>query len=293
MDLGPANWLLGIKITRDFEAQTTSLSQSSYIDSILTRFNFTDLKPFATPMDPSVQFSKDQCPQTLEESAKMSKVPYREAIGSLNYCAVAMRPDIAFSVSLLAQYMEDPGRTHWEAVKRIFHYLLGTKDWKLVYRGTNDGLKGYADADGSSQEHRHTISGYVFLMNGGAISWSSKKQTLVTLSAAESEYVAATYAAKEALWLCRIIGEIFQPLKRPMTLYSNSQSAIALTKDGSYHARTKHIDIRYHFIRFIIQEGTINLIYCPTEDMIADILTKALPNSKAKHFAKSLGLLPT
>ena len=132
----------------------------------------------------------------------MSKVPYREAIGSLNYCAVATCPDIAFSVSLLAQYMENPGRTHWEAVKQIFRYLLGTKDCKLVYGGTNNGLEGYTDADGSLQEHQHAISGYVFFMNGGAISWSSKKQTLVTLSTAESEYIAATYAAKEALWLC-------------------------------------------------------------------------------------------
>ena len=119
-DLGPANWLLGIKITRDFEVQTISLSQSSYIDSILTRFNFTDLKPFTMPMDPSIRFSKDQCPQTLEEATEMSKVPYREAIGSLNYCAVVAQPDIAFSVSLLAQFMENPGCVHWEAVKRIF-----------------------------------------------------------------------------------------------------------------------------------------------------------------------------
>ena len=109
-DLGAANWLLGIKITRDFEARTISLSQSSYIDSIITRFNFTDLKPFATPMDPSIRFSKEQCPQTPEEVADMCKVPYREAIGSLNYCAVATRPDIAFPVSLLAQFMENPGR---------------------------------------------------------------------------------------------------------------------------------------------------------------------------------------
>ena len=174
-DLGPANWLLGIKITRDLEAQTISLLQSSYLDSILMQFSFTDLKPFAMPMTHLFDFQKTKCPQTLEESAEMSKVPYREAIGSLNYCAVAMHPDIAFSVSLLAQYMENPGRTHWEAVKQIFRYLLGTKDWKLVYRGTNDGLEGYTDADGSSQEHQHAISGYAFLMNGGAIFWSSKK----------------------------------------------------------------------------------------------------------------------
>jgi hypothetical protein len=187
-------------------------------------------------MDPSIQFLKDQCPKTAEEVRDMARVPYREAIGSLIYCAVATRPDIAFSTSLLAQYMENPGRVHWEAVKRIFRYLSGTKNWKLTYGSTDKGLEGYTDADGSSQEHRRAISGYVFLVNGGAVSWSSKKQELVTLSTAESEYVAATYAAKEALWLRRIIGEVFQPIKEPVTLYSDSQSAIALTKDGSYHA---------------------------------------------------------
>ena len=155
---------------------------------------------------------------------------------SLNYCAVATRPDIAFPVSLLAQFLENPGRVHWEAVKRVFCYLLGTKHWKLTYGTTDNGFEGFTDADGSSQEHRNAISGYVFLMNGGAISWSSKKQSLVTLSTAESEYVTATYTAKEALWLCHIIGEVFQVLKQPITLYSDSQLAIALTKDGSYHA---------------------------------------------------------
>ena len=128
------------------------------------------------------------------------------------------------------------GRTHWEAVKRVFRYLLGTKDWKLMYGMTGNSLEGYTDTDRSSQEHRHTISRYAFLINGGAISWSSKKQELVTLSTAESKYGAATYAAKEALWLRRIIKEVFQPLEEPITLYSDSQSAIALTKDSSYHA---------------------------------------------------------
>ena len=130
-------------------------------------------------------------------------------------------------------------------------------------------------------------------MNGGAISWSLKKQSLVTLSTAESGYVAATYATKEVLWLHQFISKVFQPLKNPITLYSDSQSTIALTKDGSYHAWTKHIDIQYHFIRFEVQKKSINFIYCPTENMTADILTKALPNIKAKHFAKALGLYPT
>jgi hypothetical protein len=292
-DLGPINWLLGIKITRDRENRTISLSQSSYIDSILARFNFTDLKPFSTPMDPNIWYLKSQCPQTLEQAAEMRRIPYREAVGSILYLAVATRPDIAFPTGILSQFMENPGRVHWEGVKRIFRYLAGTKDWALVFGTKAKGLEGFTDADGASQEHRHAISGYAFLIDGGAVSWSSKKQELVTLSTAEAEYVAATHAAKEAIWLRHFIGEVFRPLTNPIPLYSDSQAAIALTRDGSYHARTKHIDIRYHFIRFVVQNGTINLIYCPTDDMTADTLTKALPSIKAKHFAVALGLQST
>ena len=132
-DLGPVNWLLGIKVTRDLETRTISLSQTSYIDSILQRFNFTDVKPYATPMDPNIQLSKSQSPKTLEEAAKMRRVPYREAVGSLMYCAVATRPDIAFAVGIVSQYLDNPGWAHWEAVKRIFRYLAGTRDWSLIH----------------------------------------------------------------------------------------------------------------------------------------------------------------
>jgi hypothetical protein len=128
---------------------------------LLTWFKFTDLRSFTTPTDPSIHFSEDQCPQTPEKVADMCRVLYHEAIGSLNYCAVATHPDIAFPVSLLAQFMENPGRTHWEAVKRVFYYLLGTKSWKLVYGATDNGLEGCTDTDGSSQEHQHAISYYL------------------------------------------------------------------------------------------------------------------------------------
>ena len=119
----------------------------------------------------------------------------------------------------------------------------------------------------------------------------TKKQELVTLSTTEAEYVAATHAAKEALWLRRLLGELFKPTSEgPTILFSDSKSSIALAQDGHYHARTKHIDIRYHFIRYIIEAGTIKLIYCPTDDMTAGVLTKALPSVKVKHFATALGL---
>ena len=177
----------------------------------------------------------------------------------------------------------------WEAVKRIFCYLKGTRDHWLVYGEKEHSISGYTDADGMSNEDRQAISGYAFLVDGGAISWSSKCQSIVTLSTAEAEYVAATHAAKEAVWLREFISEIYKP-QDPMTLYSNSQSAIALACNEQFHARTKHIDIRSHFIRYIIEAGKIIIDYCPTEDMVADTLTKALPSAKAKHFTTSLGL---
>ena len=289
-DTGPASWLLGIKISRDFTNKTLSLSQHTYIDSIITKFNFNDLKPLATPMDPTIPLSKTQGPSKLDDIAKMKNVPYREAVGSLMYAAMGTRPDIAFATSTVAQFSENPGWTHWEAVKRIFRYLSGTKKLELVYGGEQRGLVGYVDADGASQDHRRAISGYIFMIDGGAVSWSSKKQELVTLSTAEAEYVAQNHAAKEALWLHRFLTELFGPLDGPTTLFSDSKSAIALAQDGHYHARTKHIDIRYHFIRYIIEEGTIKLVYCSTNDMTADTLMKALPSTKAKHFASALGL---
>ena len=289
-DLGPTSWVLGIKITRNLDEHTLGLSQTAYINSILRRFNFTDLKPVSTPMDPTIRYSKTQCPETLEEKARMKNIPYREAIGALMYCAVATRPDISFAVALLSQFLENPGDTHWNGVKHIYRYLLGTKHLQLVFGETKNSIAGYTDADGATQEHRHAISGYAFLIDGGAVSWFSRKQEIVTLSTAEAEYVAATHAAKEAIWLKRLITEIFNFPDEPITLHCDNQSAIALTKDNIAHSRTKHIDIRYHFIRYSVQDGKINITYCPTNENVADTLTKPLPSIKAKHFAAALGL---
>lgn len=289
-DLGPIASLLGMKVTRNRLARTISLSQEKYVEGILAKYNFTDLRPAATPMETTAHLSASQSPKTLAEASRMKHVPYREAVGSLMHVAVGTRPDVAFAVAAVAQFSANPGIAHWEAVKRIFRYLAGTKDLALTYGGTTDGLRGYTDADGASQEHRHAISGYAFILDGGAVSWASKKQELVTLSMTEAEYVAATHAAKEAIWLRRFLQETFRPLIFPTMLHCDNQSAIALAKDGAYHARTKHIDIRYHFIRFAIDEGAISLVYCPTGNMVADTLTKPLPSLKVKHFAAALGL---
>jgi hypothetical protein len=290
-DLGEIHWLLGIEILRDRSTRTISLSQKSYIDSVLKRYGLEDAKPLAIPMDPNTKLSNTQSPVTTREYAEMRDVPYREVVGSLMYAAIGTRPDISYTVGILSRFIENPGRAHWEAAKRVLRYLKGTRDLRMTYGGDNsEGLVGYADADGSMNEDRRAVSGYALIINGGAVSWSSKRQEIVVLSTTEAEYVAATHAAKEIKWIRTFIGEIFTTLIHPTTLYSDNQSAIALSKDHQYHARTKHIDIRFHFIRWVIEEGVLRLVYCPTDDMTADTLTKPLPSPKAKHFAHALGL---
>ena len=131
----------------------------------------------------------------------MRDVPYREAVGSLMYASLGTRPDITYAVSILSRFSENPGRAHWDAVKRVFRYLSGTKNLKLTYGAAQFDLVGYSDADGSMHKDRKAISGYAFLIDGGAVSWASKRQEIISLSTTESEYVAIVHASKEALWL--------------------------------------------------------------------------------------------
>jgi hypothetical protein len=290
-DLGPIHWVLGIRVDRDRNMKTVTISQRNYIDSILRRFHFEDCKPVSTPMEPSARLSASQLATTSRERAEMKLIPYREAIGSLMYAFIATRPDISFAVAILSRFCGAPGSPHWEAVKRVFRYLKGTRDLGLTFSLDGEGgMIGYGDADGSMQDDRRAISGHAFLINGGAVSWYSKRQEIVSLSTTESEYISATHAAKEALWLRSLIRQVFRPLPDATTVFSDNQSAIALAHDHQFHARTKHIDVRFHFVRWVIEQGQIRLVYCPTQDMVADILTKALPSLKVKHFASRLGL---
>ena len=289
-DLRELHWMLGIEIRHDRDAGTVHLSQHAYIESILRRYNLGDLKPMSTPMDTQVRLTSEQAPQSAAEFAAMRDVPYHEAVGVLNWAALATRPDIAFVVATVARFATKPRPAHWEAVKRIYRYLAGTRDLWLSYGETRRTLEGYADADGSMLEDRRAISGYAFLIDGGAVSWSSKRQEIVSLSTTESEYVAATHGMKEALWLHSLLSEVFGGFDKVTVLFGDNQAAISLARDHQYHARTKHIDVRYHWIRWVIEQGALHLVYCPTDDMVADVLMKSLPSAKVKHFAAGLGL---
>ena len=207
------------------------------------------------------------------------------------YVCIGSRPDISYTVTTLSHFVESPRTTHLLAMRRVFKYLKGTRDLRLVLGGNNLDLVGYSDADWASQMDRHSISGYAFYLGNGAISWSSKKQPIITLSSTESEYVALTHAAKELIWLRKLVMEIIQPiLSSPSTLFCNNQGAITLSKDATFHARTKHIDTCFHFIRQTIYSKISTLIYCPTDDMVADIFTKSLARPKLEKFRHLLGL---
>ena len=208
------------------------------------------------------------------------------------YTTVMTRPDIAFAVSTLSQHLETPHSTHMKAVTRVFRYLAGTKELKLTLGGDDYTVTGYSDADWASHLHRHSISGFGFFIGQGIVSWSCKKQPIVTLSSTEAEYVALTHSSKDILWIHKILSE-FSPtfdFSMPTTLHCDNQGAIRLSRDSTFHGRTKHIDVHFHFIRQTISSGHITLKYCPTDEMIADIFTKSLSHVKFRKFRDLLGL---
>jgi hypothetical protein len=209
------------------------------------------------------------------------------------YAAVMTCPDIAFAVSTLSQYLDAPRTTHFHAVTRVFHYLSGTKDLKLVLGGSDTTIVGYSDSDWASQIHRHSISGFAFFVGKGVVSWSSKKQPIITLSSTEAEYVALTHSSKDIIWIQKLLKEFSSifPSSLPTTLNCDNQGAIRLSKDSTFHGHTKHIDVHFHFIRQTVSQGHISLCYCPTEDMIADTFTKPLARFKFEKFRDLLGVL--
>jgi hypothetical protein len=172
----------------------------------------------------------------------------------------------------------------------VLRYLKGTRDYKLTLGGNREGLVGFTDADWASQEHRHSFSAYVFQIDGGTISWSCQKQLLVALSSTEAEFIALTHASKEALWLRHFISEVFQPLNSAVKIHSDNQSVIALAYGNQQHARTKHFNIRLYFIQDSIKNEEVTIQYLPTEQMLADILTKGLPSPRIKILTDGLGI---
>ena len=222
---------------------------------------------------------------------RMRGIPYAEVIGRVLWPVIVSQPDAAFAVSTLSQFIQNPGPAHWEALKRVIIFLTSTKDLWLTFSGrSKPAAEGFCDADWGGQKHHHSISGYSFHMGARAISWSSKKQHVVVLSSTEAEYIAQTHAAKEALWLRSFLWELHSAPDDLLILNCNNQGAIALAKDNKFHARTKHIDVRYHFIRKAVEDRKVAVQYIPTGDNVSNIFTKPLAKAKFRELAELLGL---
>lgn len=291
-DLGELHYCLGVEFTRNRVSKTITLSQSKYIEEVLKRFNMQDCKPIGTPLEANLKLMKLTDEEYAEVEHQMQGIPYKAAVGSLMYAMVGTRMDLAFAVSVVSQHMAKPGPMHWATIKRIMRYLKGSLNHKLCLGGNNIALHGYCDADwaGDTNDRRST-TGYVFFVGMGAISWNCKRQPTIARSTMEAEYMAASHGAMEAIWLRLLLEDIGLVQLEATPLRCDNQGCLAFAKNPKNHARTKHIDIQHHFIREKIEMGVIDMMYCETKDMLADLLTKALVKERHNILSKALGLI--
>ncbi|GAB1867410.1 Reverse transcriptase Ty1/copia-type domain-containing protein [Camponotus japonicus] len=283
-DLGRAKYCLGIEFSH--EESGIKMNQKGYINDILKRFGMVDSRPVSTPIDLGLKLKRIET-QTAEER----NLPYRKLIGSLMYLAICTRPDIAYAVSYLSQYNSCFNKTHWVAAKRILRYLKGTSDLGLHFRKDSNSLKGYCDADwGNCLEDRRSYTGYVFVLAGSPIAWESRKQRTVALSSTEAEYMAMTEATKEAICTRKFLIELNFDTLADVTVLSDNNGAQKLAENPMFHNRTKHIDIRHHFVREALENDLLKIQHVSTNDMAADILTKGLSRPKHLKCIEQLGL---
>lgn len=292
-DLGEAKFCVGIRITRDRQHGIIYLDQERHILDLLAKFGMADSKPVSTPCDINKRLTKEMCPVTLSEKEDMANVPYQEAIGGLLYLTQGTRPDIAYTVNMLSKFNHNPGRQHWEAVKRVMRYLKGTLHAKLKFSKDGDSnIISYTDSDWASDlDDRRSCTGHVLVKQGGAITWSSKRQPTIALSSTEAEYMSLSSCAKDTLFFRQLeINLDSSTSNQSSRIYCDNQGAITLSNSVGYNARTKHIDIRHHFLRQNIEDQQIRVEHIGTEKMIADILTKPLNGLKHKFCAEGVGM---
>ena len=284
-DLGGLAYFLGI----DFEQGNgyVKMNQKRYLTKVLEKFGMNDCKPRCTPSEQKI---------TCHENGEVvDSRRYREIIGSLIYLMTCTRPDICWVVTKLSQYLSKPRQGHLTAAKHVMRYLKGTIDYEICYRRCENGLSliGYCDADwASSPEDRRSTTGYCFSLTkeGAPISWKSRKQPTVALSTCEAEYIALAAAVQESKFLTQLLRDIDGKRQyEPALIFEDNQGTIALAQNpGMIRQRSKHIDIRYHFIRLAVNNGEVELKYCPTANMIADVMTKPATRFKLESFKNFL-----
>jgi hypothetical protein len=293
-DLGPAKFALGIAITRNPSTKTISISQSAFIDRIVEKFGQIDSYSCDTPMVAGLHLMRPDksLPVPPDVADWIQRTPYRELVGSLNYLAVATRPDIAFAVGRLASFLDCYREEHWDAAIRVLRYIKGTKSLCLTLGGDNPlTLFGYSDADyANCRETSRSISGYCYSLGSGVVSWSSKKQRITADSSCYSEYIALHHSGKELIFLRELLEGLGHSFPTSTPLYCDNDAARILTGDASNHANVKHIRVKYHTIRDIVEEELCRVVRVRSSDNVADIFTKPLARDAFERFRTALGL---
>jgi hypothetical protein len=242
-------------------------------------------------MDPHIKIGPN--PQQNEANRSNS---YAQLLGELQFIANCTRPDIAYAANKLAAYTANPSLEHYSALKRMLRYLAGTRNLGITYRRPQEGtdtnylFHGFADAAFANADDLKSTTGYVFLTAGGAVTWKSKKQTVIALSSTEAEYVALSEAGREACWLRNLYGELGFPQGAPTIIKGDNEGSVILTKNPQFHQRSKHIAIRHHWVRDLVKTNVLDIQDCRDPEQTADVLTKALLRPKHAQHREEMGV---
>ena len=283
-DKGDASVFVGMEIKRDRAAGTLTISQRRMTAELVTKYGMDNAASKYAPLPSDTKLSASEG-ELLDKSVS----PYCELVGSLLYIAVCSRPDITQAVGALSRYMAKPTTVHWNLARGVVQYLGTTVDYGITFGG-GTGLLGYCDSDfAGDKDTRRSTTGYVFVFNGGAISWSSRLQPTVAVSTAEAEYMSAGAAVKEALWLRKLMSDLQIPVS-PVNILCDNQAALALLKNPITSARSKHIDVLHHFARERVARKEVEFSYCESAKMVADCMTKPLSKEKIKACCSGMGM---
>ena len=281
--MGELTFFLGLQVRQ--LPSGIFINQSKYIADILKKFDMSNCQAISTPMEARCKIHADLTGKPFDQKT------YRSMIGSLMYLT-SSRPDIMFATCMCARYQANPMESHYQAVKRIFRYLKGSMDLGLWYpKDTGFELTAFSDADHAGCKlDRKSTSGTVQFLGDKLVSWSSKKQNCVSTSTAEAEYVAAASCCSQVIWMRTQLSDYGFSLNK-IPIYCDSRSAIAISCNPVQHTKTKHIDVRYHFIKDHVEKGTVELYFVSTDFQIADLLTKPLDDKRFQFLVSKLGML--
>lgn len=288
--------ILGISIRYDLQNQKVELDQRQYIRDMARRYGLNPAKPANSPLSSGFKPTKDDCPSTDAEKAKMENKPYRSLIGSLQYAAQCTRPDICFPVGAMGKFSANPGIRHYNESIRILRFLITTQDLVITYHGSSTipatiSFTTDSDADWAGSDERKSTSGYIVTMAGGPVNWSSKLQGMQAMSSGEAEYIASANAGQEIVFADNFFTELGFPSACPHLLRLDSTSAIQWNNNPSGHSRTKHIDLKHHFTRSLVSMKRVKIKYIPSAEMLADVLTKPLGATLHAKAIEMLGMV--